>query len=165
MARLNGGITGVSNKTSFGKDKITTKTSSGNVCTQPGTRLAKVLVVAGGGSGAKYGGGGAGGLRNLEVPVNGGSAVPITIGAGGAAAPADTGNKGSNSSIVGTCSTQSSTGGGLGTGEEVGQPGGSGSGGGYGPGGPGAGGDGLRKSDSTSGIHSQGQGPWLPDCH
>ena len=124
----NGGIIGPINITSRGKNTQTAKTSSGNVCTQPGTRLAQVLVVAGGGSGSKYGGGGAGGLRNLELPVSGGSAVPVTVGAGGAAAPQCTGNKGSNSSIVATCATHSSTGGGLGTGEEAGQPGGSGSG-------------------------------------
>ena len=58
MPRTNGGIIGKRNVTSFGKCAQTTKTSTGNVCTQPGTRLAKVLIVAGGGSGAKYGGGG-----------------------------------------------------------------------------------------------------------
>ena len=96
MPRTNGGIIGKRNITSFGKCTQTAKTSTGNVCTQPGTRLAKVLIVAGGGSGSKYGGGGAGGLRNLELQVCGGSAVPVTVGAGGAAAPQDTGIKGSN---------------------------------------------------------------------
>ena len=48
MARTNGGITGVSNKTSFGKCKVTTKSSStpSAVTTQPGTRLVETLVVA-----------------------------------------------------------------------------------------------------------------------
>ena len=68
----NGGIIGPVNQTSFGKDTITTKTSSGNLTTQPGTRVAQVLVVAGGGGGggtSQYvskGGGGAGGLRTCS---------------------------------------------------------------------------------------------------
>ena len=56
----NGGIIGPDNKTSFGKNKVTKKTSSGTITTQPGTRLANVLVVAGGGGGGYSGGGGAG---------------------------------------------------------------------------------------------------------
>ena len=48
MPRTNGGIIGKRNVTSFGKCTQTVKTSTGNVCTQPGTRLAQVLVVAGG---------------------------------------------------------------------------------------------------------------------
>ena len=47
----NGGIIGPINVTSRGKDTITSKTSSGNVTTQPGTRLVTALVVAGGGGG------------------------------------------------------------------------------------------------------------------
>ena len=47
----NGGIIGKTNTTSFGKNKVTSKTSSGAVTTQPGTRLIDYLVVAGGGGG------------------------------------------------------------------------------------------------------------------
>jgi len=66
----NGGIIGPVNVTSRGKNTQTAKTSSGNVCTQPGTRLAQVLVVAGGGGGGSVGaGGGAGGLRNITKDV------------------------------------------------------------------------------------------------
>ena len=49
MARTNGGIIGVSNKTSFGKCTVTSKTSSGDITTQPGTRVVQTLIVAGGG--------------------------------------------------------------------------------------------------------------------
>ena len=48
MARSNGGITGVSNKSSFGKCKVTKFTSSGTLTTQPTTRNITSLVVAGG---------------------------------------------------------------------------------------------------------------------
>ena len=46
MARSNGGIIGKINKSSFGKCKVTSKTSTGTITTQPGTRIAQVLVVA-----------------------------------------------------------------------------------------------------------------------
>jgi hypothetical protein len=51
MGSPNGGIIGVINPTSFGKCTVTTKTSSAPsaVTTQPGTRLIKTLIVAGGG--------------------------------------------------------------------------------------------------------------------
>ena len=63
MARTNGGIIGKTNKSSFGKCTVTSKTSSGTFTTQPGTRLVDYLVVAGGGGGGfrLNGGGGAGG--------------------------------------------------------------------------------------------------------
>ena len=53
MARLNGGIIGKKNTTSFGKNTVTSRTSStpSAVTTQPGTRLVDTLVVAGGGGG------------------------------------------------------------------------------------------------------------------
>jgi hypothetical protein len=51
MGSPNGGIIGVVNPTSFGKCTITSKTSSGDLTTQPGTRLVNALVVAGGGGG------------------------------------------------------------------------------------------------------------------
>ena len=69
----NGGIIGKSNKTSFGKNILTSITASGPTspalaATQPGTRLINALVVAGGGSGGVDGsaGGGAGGVTELE---------------------------------------------------------------------------------------------------
>ena len=49
MARSNGGIIGKKNVTSFGKSTQTVKTSDGAVTTTPTTRLAQVLIVAGGG--------------------------------------------------------------------------------------------------------------------
>jgi hypothetical protein len=72
MGSPNGGIIGVINPTSFGKDTVTSKTSSGDLTTQPGTRLVNALVVAGGGGGGgshlNYigGGGGAGGANLTE---------------------------------------------------------------------------------------------------
>ena len=51
MARLNGGIIGKLNKASFGKNTITTKTSSGTITAQSGTRRVQALIVAGGGGG------------------------------------------------------------------------------------------------------------------
>ena len=110
MARTNGGITGVSTKSSFGKCKQTVHTSSGVKTFQTGTRAIKALIVAGGASGGsdQGGGGGAGGLRVIcEVTLSSNSA-PITIGAGGTAK-----GSGSNSIIVGACGPVFSTGGGA----------------------------------------------------
>ena len=58
----NGGIIGPTNITSFGKNKVTTKTAStpSAATTQPGTRIAQMLLVAGGGAGGGDGGGGCG---------------------------------------------------------------------------------------------------------
>ena len=68
MARSNGGLIGKRNVTSFGKCKVTSFTSSGNLCTQSTTRVVQSLIVAGGGGGggdaanvAAAAGGGAGG--------------------------------------------------------------------------------------------------------
>ena len=47
--RTNGGIVGVTNEASFGKGVQTVKTSTAAVTTQPGSRLAQVLIGAGGG--------------------------------------------------------------------------------------------------------------------
>ena len=58
----NGGIIGKSNKASFGKCTQTVHTSSGTKTFQPGTRLVKTLIVAGGASGGSDQG-------VLEVPV------------------------------------------------------------------------------------------------
>ena len=128
----NGGIIGPNNKTSFGKDKITSKTSSGNLCTSSSTRIVELNVVAGGGGGGYNvgGGGGAGGFVRTEVNVCGSTQYPITVGGGGAgsgdSAPRN-GASGSNS--VFGCTT--ATGGGGGAGYSCGSaglPGGSGGG-------------------------------------
>ena len=86
MARSNGGIIGKNNKTSFGKNKITSKTSSGNLCTQSGTRVVELNVVAGGGGGGYNvgGGGGAGGFVRTENNVCGSTQYTVTVGGGGA---------------------------------------------------------------------------------
>jgi len=118
MARTNGGIIGKRNVTSFGKCTTTVKTSSGNVCTQPGTRFVRTVVVAGGaGGGYNTGGGGAGGLREINnIPVCGGTAYPVTVGGGGAGGtnPSRTGANGSNSVAALTTSYTSAGGGGGG---------------------------------------------------
>ena len=140
MARSNGGILGKINTTSFGKCTQTVKTATGNVCTQPGTRIANVLLVAGGGGGGGNvgGGGGAGGLRNLSsIAIDGNTAVPVTIGgAGNPGADETQGGAGGCSSIVASGTTYTSVGGGGGgarTGpaqsKNDGAPGGSGGGG------------------------------------
>ena len=70
MARSNGGIIGKSNKASFGKCTVTSKTSTGSITLQPGTKLVDTLIVAGGGGGgtncAAGGGAGAGGYREFN---------------------------------------------------------------------------------------------------
>ena len=86
MARSNGGIIGKTNKTSFGKCTQTVVTSDGCHTTQPGTGVVKVLLVGGGAGGGNNqgGGGGAGGAEVFNcVSVNGNTAYPIDIGAGG----------------------------------------------------------------------------------
>ena len=104
----NGGIIGPTNKTSFGKNTITKKTSTGCISLQPGTKIIDAAVVAGGGGGSS-GGGGAGGLRQFtSIPASG--SIPATIGAGGAA----NANSGSNSVLVTGGTTYTSTGGGGG---------------------------------------------------
>jgi hypothetical protein len=52
MGSPNGGIIGVINPTSFGKCTVTTKTSSGDLTLQSGTRVVQAAIVAGGGGGA-----------------------------------------------------------------------------------------------------------------
>ena len=61
MARSNGGLTGVAASICIQAAQITSKTSSGNVTTQPLTSVVRVLVVAGGGGTAACGSGGGGG--------------------------------------------------------------------------------------------------------
>jgi hypothetical protein len=88
MGSPNGGIIGVINPTSFGKDTVTSKTS--DLTTQPGTRSVAVAVVAGGGGGGggQNGGGGAGGFRTCaSFSVCGATTYPITVGAGGTGGP------------------------------------------------------------------------------
>ena len=84
----NGGIIGKTNNASYGKDVITSKTSTGCVTLGTGTTIVQAAIVAGGGGGAGTGGaagggGGAGGLRNIEINASG--PVPVTVGGGGAA--------------------------------------------------------------------------------
>ena len=141
----NGGILGVSNKTSFGKCTVTAKTSStpSAVTTQPGTRFIDTIIVAGAGGGGDDGGGGggAGGTRRINcISVTGGAALgAVVIGAGGAGGNSPgPGVKGIDSSIAVDGTTYTSTGGGAGGGDGVnpagpsdagaGQPGGSGGG-------------------------------------
>ena len=92
MARTNGGIIGKRNKTSFGKNTVQSKTSTGNLCaTQPGTTLVEVLTIAGGGGGGANANGtfdgGAGG---------GGGAHEGSGGSGGAGGGGAGGNGGSD---------------------------------------------------------------------
>ena len=42
----NGGVIGKTNKTSFGKNTVTIKTSTGAITTQPGTRVVQAAIVA-----------------------------------------------------------------------------------------------------------------------
>ncbi len=78
----NGGIIGPVNVTSRGNNTVNTKTSTGCLTTQPGTRIAQTLIVAGGGSGGAVtpsfnaaGGGGAGGYRCLEINTQTGKTI------------------------------------------------------------------------------------------
>ena len=103
MSRTNGGIIGKINKSSFGKNTITTQTSTGNITTQPGTQIIQALIMAGGGSGGGCGphghgsGGGAGGLTSVaSKTVCGNTAYPVTIGAGGANSNNNTNTSGSS---------------------------------------------------------------------
>ena len=122
----NGGIIGVTNATSFGKNKVTTVTSSAPsaLTTQPGTRFINTIVVAGGGGSARIcaaGGGGAGGVvQTDDIPVSGATALgAATIGGGGAGgatfdcASGSDGANGSNSSLVVGSTTYTATGGGA----------------------------------------------------
>lgn len=124
---FNGGIIGKDN-TPSASDKVTSITSNG--CFNRTTASATVIVVAGGASGGQ-GGGGAGGVLITECHPLPASAVPVTIGAGGAArassAPyANPGTSGANS-VFGSSTPLTATGG-------------AGGGGNFGMGGGGAGG-------------------------
>ena len=132
----NGGVIGKTNKSSFGKCTVSTKTSTGNLTLQPGTREISTTIVSGGGGGSfNGGGGGAGGMKTVEnLPVSG-PTVPITIGGGGAGGTVCSPRNacaGSPSNIVTSCGTQSTSGGGIGgCSTAPGGSGGSGGGGGY----------------------------------
>ena len=122
----NGGIIGPTNTTSFGKNKVTSKTSTGTITTQTGTRFVDYIVVAGGagGGGGYGGGGGAGGFRSgSSVSVSGGETLTATVGGAGAAstgsyASGSAGGTGGNSILTGAptiCAVTSAGGGGGGT--------------------------------------------------
>ena len=91
--RSQGGIIGIVNKTSFGKNKVTKTTATGTFTTQPGTTILNALVVAGGGGGGAGrtpagnsgggGGAGAGGVRqSCCVSVCGATGYSVTLGGG-----------------------------------------------------------------------------------
>jgi hypothetical protein len=78
MGSPNGGIIGVINPTSFGKDTVTSVTASTPAFAfQPGTRIVQTLVVAGGGGGSSDngGGGGGGGFRCVQMNVCGATII------------------------------------------------------------------------------------------
>ena len=97
----NGGIIGVKNNTSFGKDTLTAVTATGTHTTQPGTRLIDAVTVGGGSGGGNNTGGGAGGgevLTQSCLPVGG----PFAVTVGGAGAGA------SSTGTPGVCGTATS---------------------------------------------------------
>ena len=71
----NGGIIGATNRTSYGKNKVTSKIAGtpSAATLGSGTRLIDTLVVAGGGAAGmdNSGGGGAGGVIRTQLPVSG----------------------------------------------------------------------------------------------
>ena len=118
---INGGIIGVNNNASFGKNKLTSITASGpgTITTQAGTRVINTLVVAGGGSGGNDsgGGGGAGGLRNIpSLNVCSSTPYAVVVGAGAAnpGSPQSPGVKGTDTTLTIGSTTYTSTGGGFG---------------------------------------------------
>ena len=121
VTSLNGGIIGADNTPSPTK-KITTFTSNG--CFNRTVPTAQVVVVAGGGGGS-YGGGGAGGVYVTgtchPLPC---SAVPVTVGAGGAEST-DNGCLGGhgNNSVFATASSPITAKKGMGGGGQVGEGG------------------------------------------
>ena len=58
ISTAEGGMIGVPNCASFGKNKITQTTGSATLTTGAGTRLMSTAVIAGGGSGSQSGAGG-----------------------------------------------------------------------------------------------------------
>jgi hypothetical protein len=122
--------------------------------TQLKTPAVDYLVVAGGGSsgGSLGAGGGAGGLLHGSVPVTAGSAITVTVGAGGAQPTASTiGNNGTNS-VFGSISATGGGGGGQWAGG-FGASGGSGGGGNTSNGGSGnVGGQGIVGQGNSGGT-------------
>ena len=115
---------------------VTTSTVSPGLIPFPQSKTSAVeyLVVAGGGGGGKFnggGGGGAGGLLTGLVPITAGSAITVTVGAGGAGSSSTFGANGSNS-VFGAISSVGGGGGGASDGasgtENPGRSGGSGGG-------------------------------------
>ena len=112
----NGGVIRKKNLTSFGKCVVTTKTSTGTVCLQSGTRVIDYLLVAGGGGGATAAGsrpaGGAGApnlITGSDVTyATGGAGAPgspnqagtANEGDGGNAAPGAGGNAGGSGVVI-----------------------------------------------------------------
>jgi len=77
----NGGIIGKSNNASFGKCTVTSKTSTGNLILQSGTRAITATIVGGGASGGVNGNSGGGG------GAGGGTQGTPTGGVGGSGGP------------------------------------------------------------------------------
>ena len=94
MGRSNGGLIGKINVTSFGDNTVTSKTSSGTLTVQPGTRIVDALIIAGGG----------GYVCSSNIPVSG--PFSITVGGGGAGepVPANSGATSGSNSVLG-CTT------------------------------------------------------------
>ena len=162
--RTNGSITGKKNKASGGGNAVTNYGFSGTHNIQPRTTEVDVLVVAGGGGGgAQGGGGGAGGFRDLKnEPVVGGTAIAVTVGAGGVGGyfggpvPASdiTPTSGGDSVFANPINPITSTGGGRGGGRQ--SPGGLAAANGGSGGGGGSAGLGSGFTDAGSGTASQG---------
>jgi len=131
---------------------IHTFTSNGTFTVTNGSGNIEVLVVAGGGSGGTNGGGsGAGGLTyNSSYAVTTG-AITVTVGAGGTGGLYPTAGTNGGNSVFGLIT---STGGGRGGSQGVGQNGGSGGGGGYSDyaGGAGISGQGNNGAAATAGA-------------
>ena len=111
----NGGIIGPCNVTSAGKNTVTSKTSTGAVTTQSGTRLVDYLVVAGGGGGGhcsptvREGGDGDTPDVTPDQGNDGGSNTSGDFSAGGGGAGAGEGGKsGAGSTTSGGSSTGAS---------------------------------------------------------
>ena len=122
------------------------------------TPAVDYLVVAGGGGGGGYygSGGGAGGLLQGNVPVTAGSAITVTVGAGGTGASNGYGNNGS-SSVFGSISTAGGGGGAGGSTSSTknGNAGGSGGGGqGFGASAAGLGGAAVSGQGNAGGAGS-----------
>ena len=60
ISTAEGGMIGVANCASFGKNKITSTAATGTVTIGSGTKLVDIAVVAGGGGGESGGGGACG---------------------------------------------------------------------------------------------------------